>query len=77
MRGDDRRPDDLFSDIRPEQRVSMDDAVWGITVFTKNRERLLRGDVAERPVIFQNHSPGANQKHSPTEVAPVWWTVNC
>jgi transposase len=121
MRGDDRRPDDLFSYIRPEQRVpadhplrpirtmvdivlrelspafarlyaktgrpsippekllralliqvlysvrserqlmeqlnynllfrwfvglSMDDAVWDVTVFTKNRERLLQGDVA-------------------------------
>jgi transposase len=27
--------------------LSMDDAVWDVTVFTKNRERLLRGDVAE------------------------------
>jgi transposase len=26
--------------------LSMDDAVWNVTVFTKNRERLLRGDVA-------------------------------
>src|SRR5215470_12888712 len=121
MRGDDRHPDDLFSYIRPEQRVpadhplrplrqmvdavlrelspefarlyspigrpsippekllralllqvlysvrserqlmeqlnynllfrwfvglSMDDAVWEVTVFTKNRTRLLRGDIA-------------------------------
>ena len=27
--------------------LSMDDQVWDVTVFTKNRERLLRGDVAE------------------------------
>jgi transposase len=27
--------------------LSMDDPVWDVTMFTKNRERLLRGDVAE------------------------------
>ena len=27
--------------------LSMDDPVWDVSVFTKNRERLLRGDVAE------------------------------
>jgi len=27
--------------------LSMDDPVWDVTVFTKNRERLLRGDIAE------------------------------
>lgn len=27
--------------------LSMDEQVWDVTVFTKNRERLLRGDVAE------------------------------
>src|SRR5215510_1797726 len=27
--------------------LSMDDRVWDVTVFTKNRERLLRGDIAE------------------------------
>src|SRR2546426_9856001 len=27
--------------------LNMDDPVWDVTVFTKNRERLLRGDVAE------------------------------
>jgi transposase len=27
--------------------LSMDDPVWDVTVFTKNRERLLRGDVAD------------------------------
>jgi len=29
----------------------MDDAIWDVTVFTKNRERLLDGDIAE--VFFQ------------------------
>lgn len=28
--------------------LTMDDAVWDATVFTKNRERLMRGEVAER-----------------------------
>ena len=27
--------------------LQMDDAVWDVTVFTKNRERLLRGEIAE------------------------------
>src|SRR6266700_4031178 len=27
--------------------LSMDDLVWDVTVFTKNRERLLAGDIAE------------------------------
>jgi transposase len=27
--------------------LNMDDAIWDVTVFTKNRERLLDGDVAE------------------------------
>jgi transposase len=26
--------------------LNMDDAVWDVTVFTKNRERLLDGDIA-------------------------------
>src|SRR2546425_11606443 len=28
--------------------LNLDEPVWAVTVFTKNRERLLRGDVAER-----------------------------
>src|SRR6202142_3498199 len=28
--------------------LSMDDAVWDVTVFTKNRDRLLEGDVAQQ-----------------------------
>jgi transposase len=27
--------------------LNMDDAIWDVTVFTKNRERLVDGDVAE------------------------------
>ena len=27
--------------------LNMDDSVWDVTVFTKNRERLLDGDIAE------------------------------
>jgi transposase len=39
--------------------LGMDDAVWDVTVFTKNRERLLRGAVAERlllAVVEQAHT---------------------
>jgi len=28
--------------------LNMDDAIWDVTVFTKNRERLMRGEVSER-----------------------------
>jgi transposase len=31
--------------------LNMDDSIWDVTVFTKNRERLLEGDIAE--VFFQ------------------------
>ena len=27
--------------------LNMDDAIWDVTVFTKNRERLLDGDIGE------------------------------
>src|ERR1700685_3159037 len=27
--------------------LNMDDAIWDVTVFTKNRQRLLEGDIAE------------------------------
>src|SRR5579871_4723541 len=39
--------------------LNMDDAVWDVTVFTKNRERLMRGEVAERlllAVVEQAHA---------------------
>jgi transposase len=39
--------------------LNLDDAIWDVTVFTKNRERLLRGEVAERlllAVVEQAHA---------------------
>jgi transposase len=39
--------------------LNMDDAIWDVTVFTKNRERLIRGEVAERlllAVVRQAHA---------------------
>jgi len=41
--------------------LSMDDPVWDVTVFTKNRERLLRGDVAE--AFFQRVLELARGEH--------------
>jgi transposase len=41
--------------------LSMDDAVWDVTVFTKNRERLLAGDVAQgffQQVVAQARAQG-------------------
>ena len=38
--------------------LNMDDAIWDVTVFTKNRERLLQGDIAEaffQAVLQQAH----------------------
>jgi transposase len=38
--------------------LNLDDAIWDVTVFTKNRERLMRGEVAERlllAVVEQAH----------------------
>jgi transposase len=39
--------------------LNMDDPIWDVTVFTKNRERLLKGEVAERlllAVVEQAHA---------------------
>ena len=33
--------------------LNLDDAIWDVTVFTKNRERLLDGDIAE--ALRQTH----------------------
>jgi transposase len=41
--------------------LEMDDAVWDVTVFTKNRERLLAGDIAQKffqAVVKQARSAG-------------------
>jgi transposase len=34
--------------------LSMDDPIWDVTVFTKNRERLIQGDIAR--AFFENSS---------------------
>jgi hypothetical protein len=33
---------------RRKRRVSLDDEVWDETVFTKNREHLIKGDIARK-----------------------------
>lgn len=38
--------------------LNMDDAIWDVTVFTKNRERLMRGDVSERLLVEVLHQAG-------------------
>jgi transposase len=40
--------------------LNMDDAVWDVTVFTKNRDRLLEGDIAQQ--FFQAVLEQANAK---------------
>lgn len=40
--------------------LSLDDAVWDVTVFTKNRERLLEGEIAEK--FFQQVLQPAQQQ---------------
>src|SRR6202140_5135967 len=37
--------------------LNMDDPIWDVTVFTKNRERLLKGDIAQ--AFFQKVINGA------------------
>ena len=34
--------------------LNMDDPMWDVTVFTKNRERLLKGDIAQ--AFFQSRA---------------------
>src|SRR5215813_13265840 len=41
--------------------LSMDDAIWDATVFTKNRERLLQGDVAR--AFFERVGAQARARH--------------
>jgi transposase len=41
--------------------LNMDDQVWDVTVFTKNRDRLLEGDIAQQ--FFQAVIEQANAKH--------------
>ncbi len=54
--------------------LGMDDAVWTPTTFTKNRERLLAGDIARQffaAVLAQARGVGC----SPTSTSP--WTARC
>ena len=39
--------------------LNMDDPVWDVTVFTKNRERFLEGDIV-REVLFHRSGTGAH-----------------
>jgi hypothetical protein len=39
--------DSNWLSVRDDTRLSIDDPVWDVTVFTKNRERLLKGEVAQ------------------------------
>src|SRR2546421_10887101 len=41
--------------------LNMDDRVWDPTTFTKNRERLLRGDIAERFFAGVLEQAGGNE----------------
>ena len=44
MRGKDEQQLDVFS------YLNMDDPIWDVTVFNKNRERLLDADIANLPL---------------------------
>jgi transposase len=49
--------------------LNLDDPVWDVTVFTKNRERLLKGEVAEgffTAVVDQARSQGLLSDEHPT-----------
>ena len=41
--------------------LNMDDAIWDVTVFTKNRERLMRGEVSERLLLEVLRQAGEKQ----------------
>ncbi len=51
--------------------LNMDDSVWDVTVFTKNRERLLDGDIAE--AFFQ---AVLNQAHARNLLSDEHFTVD-
>src|SRR4030095_3916144 len=46
--------------------LAMDDAIWNATVFTKNRERLLRGDIA-RGLFERGRAPADPRGRLPAE----------
>src|SRR5437867_12664608 len=45
--------------------LAMDDPIWDATVFTKNRERLLRGDIAR--ASFERVRAQAEQRELPSD----------
>jgi hypothetical protein len=51
--------------------LNMDDCVWDVTVFTKNRERLLDGDIAE--AFFQAVLRQARPRKMPANVLRRRW----
>src|ERR1035438_3110398 len=54
--------------------LTMDDAIWDVTVFTKNRERLMRGEVSER--LLMEVLKQAGERHLLSEEHfTVEWTV--
>jgi IS5 family transposase len=55
--------------------LNMDDSVWDITVFTKNRERLLDGDIAEaffKP-CSSRHASGVCSRTSTSPWRERYW----
>jgi len=56
--------------------LNMDDSVWDVTVFTKNRERLLDGDIAEsffQAVLQQARERDPREESDGTNVGPCDW----
>jgi transposase len=54
--------------------LNMDDAIWDVTVFTKNRERLLRGDIA---TSFSTPCSGKAANPTCFPASTSRWTVRC
>ena len=48
--------------------LNMDDAVWDPTVFTKNRERLLAGEIAG--LLYAGPGAGRQRASCPTSISP-------
>src|SRR5450432_2935651 len=57
--------------------LNMDDAIWDVTVFTKNRERLLDGEIAE--AFFQpcssRHASGVCSRTSTSRWMERYWKL--
>ena len=55
--------------------LKLDDGVWDVTVFTKNRDRLLRGEVSQKffeRVRAQAEAPGCWMTSTLPWMAPCW-----